>query len=73
MQDGLATDLTLSDCDHQQELLPTVVGAVGGNSTVRAMDHGDLQPQNIIVDNKYNIVGYALESDKMFSTFCEHR
>lgn len=56
--DGLLTELTEQDCLEQQALLPQVLYEEL-EDTQFAVDHGDLQPQNIIVDSNYNIRGYV--------------
>ncbi|KAK3045709.1 hypothetical protein LTR09_012743 [Extremus antarcticus] len=49
-------DLSLQDCLDQQALLSTILGA-DGSDTALAMDHGDFKPENIIVDQEYNVKG----------------
>lgn len=56
VEDGKLCDLTVYDCHVQGELLPLAL-ASHGEDTGLAMDHGDLQPDNIIVDECYNIIG----------------
>lgn len=57
VQQGSIPGLTPKDCLNQQALLDQVLDG-DGNSTVFAMDHGDIKPGNIIVDEKYNIRWY---------------
>lgn len=39
-------------------VLPKILGEDAG-SKLQAMDQGDIQPQNIIMNADYNIVGYV--------------
>ncbi|KND86390.1 hypothetical protein TOPH_08994 [Tolypocladium ophioglossoides CBS 100239] len=54
VREGRIPGLSEQDCLDQQALLDRVLGQ-DRNSTVFAMDHGDIMPGNIIVDEKYNI------------------
>ncbi|OAQ98533.1 hypothetical protein LLEC1_02774 [Akanthomyces lecanii] len=53
-RDGKLPGVTEKDCLDQLALLPKVLGQ-DGHSTVFAVDHGDLKPANIIVDQENNI------------------
>lgn len=53
---GKLPGLTEKDCLDQLALLPKVL-AQDGNSRLFALDHGDMKPGNIIIDQKYNIRG----------------
>ena len=57
VREGTIPGLTEKDCLDQQALLDQVLGT-DRNSTVFAMDHGDIKPGNIIVDKNYNIRWY---------------
>ena len=50
--------MTEKDCIDQRNLLPDVLH-VKLEDAPYAMDHGDLAPQDIIVDKEYNITGYV--------------
>jgi hypothetical protein len=50
--------LSLRDGDDQQALLHTALGP-DPSETAFAIDHGDLNPNNIIVDAEFNIQGYV--------------
>ncbi|KEY64858.1 hypothetical protein S7711_10779 [Stachybotrys chartarum IBT 7711] len=54
---GKLPDLSMKDCDDQEVLLASVAQECQTGFTQRevAMDHGDIKPDNIIVDDKYNI------------------
>ncbi|GAB0138832.1 hypothetical protein EsDP_00007054 [Epichloe bromicola] len=54
VREGKIPSLSEQDCLDQQALLYRVLG-LDRNSTVFAMDHGDIKPGNIIVDEEYNI------------------
>ncbi|KAH8745786.1 kinase-like domain-containing protein [Diaporthe sp. PMI_573] len=54
VREGKIPSLSEQDCFDQQALLDRILGR-DRNSTVFAMDHGDIKPGNIIVDEKYNI------------------
>lgn len=56
MLEGKIPELTERDCVDQSALLPRVLGE-GAGDVIVAMDHGDIQPQNIIVDGEGNITG----------------
>lgn len=53
-RDGKLPGITEKDCLDQLALLPKVLGDYG-NSRLFAMDHGDMKPANIIVDEEYNV------------------
>ncbi|KAI0101847.1 hypothetical protein GGR51DRAFT_550772 [Nemania sp. FL0031] len=53
---GRLPDISNKDCINQQGLLDNVLGQ-DQNNTVFAIDHSDLKPSNIIVDDKYTIQG----------------
>ncbi|CCF43456.1 hypothetical protein CH063_03077 [Colletotrichum higginsianum] len=58
IRNGKLPDLCEKDCDDQKALLRQVLninGQEGYNRREVAIDHGDLKPQNIIVDEEYNI------------------
>lgn len=55
VQKGKVTDLSEKDCIDQQLLLDTMLGEDGLVDTAFAMDHGDVKPDNIIVDTDGNI------------------
>ncbi|KIH86482.1 hypothetical protein SPBR_08527 [Sporothrix brasiliensis 5110] len=62
VQDGKLPGLSDQDCLDQQRLLSTVLGDEGMSETALAMDHGDLQPDNIIVDadgNMQSVIDWA--------------
>ena len=44
------------DCRDQHALLDVVLGP-DIEDTFQAVDHGDLKPNNIVVDAEYNIKG----------------
>ena len=54
--EGKISGLSQQDCRDQQTLLAKVLG-MDGDDTTQAMDHGDFKPDNIIVDEEYNIKG----------------
>ncbi|KAG9249728.1 kinase-like domain-containing protein [Emericellopsis atlantica] len=54
VREGSIPRLTEKDCLDQQALLDQVLDG-DRNSTVFAIDHGDIKPGNIIVDGNYNI------------------
>ncbi|EJP70602.1 uncharacterized protein BBA_00232 [Beauveria bassiana ARSEF 2860] len=54
VKDGELPGIAEKDCLDQLALLPKVLGP-NGNSTLFAVDHGDLKPNNIIVDQDNNI------------------
>ncbi|KAM3535966.1 hypothetical protein MY4038_000742 [Beauveria bassiana] len=54
VKDGELPGIAEKDCLDQLALLPKVLGP-DGNSTLFAVDHGDLKPNNIIVDQENNI------------------
>ena len=56
--EGKIPGLSQQDCRDQQALLAKVLG-MEGDDTTQAMDHGDFKPDNIIVDEEYNIKGYV--------------
>lgn len=56
--EGKIPGLSQQDCRDQQALLATILGPEGKDTTL-AMDHGDFKPDNIIVDERYNIKGYV--------------
>ena len=51
--------LSLQDCWDQRALLATVLEPEG-EDTALAIDHGDFKPDNVIVDEEYNIKGYVV-------------
>jgi Ser/Thr protein kinase RdoA (MazF antagonist) len=51
--------LSEHDCADQQALLAAVLER-DGEDTAMAMDHGDFKPDNVIVDDEYNIKGYVV-------------
>ncbi|KID62145.1 uncharacterized protein G6M90_00g051620 [Metarhizium brunneum] len=53
-KDGKLPGLTEKDCLDQLALLPKVLGE-DGSSKLFAMDHGDIKPVNIIMDNENHI------------------
>jgi serine/threonine protein kinase len=55
--EGEIPGLFEEDCNAQRALLPLVLDVNGGREHEReiAMDHGDIKPENIIVDDEYNI------------------
>jgi serine/threonine protein kinase len=55
VQNGDIPELTEKDCLDQQALLDLVLGE-DRNNTLFAVDHGDVKPENIIVDKDYNII-----------------
>jgi hypothetical protein len=57
VRDRRIPGLSEQDCLDQQALLSQVLSR-DRNSTVFAMDHGDIKPGNIIVDEEYNIKWY---------------
>ena len=57
VREGDIPGLTEKDCFDQQALLEQVLGE-DRESTVFAIDHGDIKPGNIIVDDSYNIRWY---------------
>ena len=56
VEDGRLPDLTVHDCEAQRDFLPLALGDYSEDMGV-AMDHGDLKPSNIIVDEENNITG----------------
>ncbi|KAK5651099.1 hypothetical protein OQA88_13281 [Cercophora sp. LCS_1] len=54
--EGKMPGLSEQDCADQQALLAAVLGP-DGEDTALAMDHGDFKPDNVIVDEEYNIKG----------------
>ncbi|OAA39332.1 Protein kinase-like domain protein [Beauveria brongniartii RCEF 3172] len=54
VKDGKLPGLAEKDCLDQLAFLPKVLGP-DGHSTLFAVDHGDLKPNNIIVDQENNI------------------
>ncbi|KAK5662929.1 hypothetical protein OQA88_6341 [Cercophora sp. LCS_1] len=54
--EGKMLGLSEQDCADQQALLAAVLG-LDGEDTALAMDHGDFKPNNVIVDEEYNIEG----------------
>ena len=56
VRDGLLPILTEQDCLEQQRILPGVLFPELDDAPF-AIDHGDLAPQNIVVDSAYNITG----------------
>ncbi|TWU71315.1 hypothetical protein ED733_000171 [Metarhizium rileyi] len=58
VREGKIPGVSEQDCGDQQALLDAVLGQ-DRNCTVFAMDHGDIKPGNIIVDEKYNITWYV--------------
>ncbi len=56
--EGKMPNLSKQDCVDQQALLAAVLGP-DGEDTALAMDHGDFKPDNVIVDEEYNIKGYV--------------
>lgn len=68
VEKGDLHELTTRDCHIQQQLLPLILGTHGEETEV-AIDHGDFKPENIIVDEDYNIKGYASQvgiDDRLF-------
>ena len=57
VKQGKIPDLSEKDCLDQQSFLVDVLGP-DQDSTLFAMNHGDVQPNNIIVDEEYNITRY---------------
>ncbi|OAA35198.1 hypothetical protein NOR_08121 [Metarhizium rileyi] len=58
VREGKIPGVSEQDCGDQQALLDAVLGQ-DRNCTIFAMDHGDIKPGNIIVDEKYNITWYV--------------
>lgn len=58
VREGSIPGLTEKDCLDQRAQLHQVLGG-GRNNTVFAMDHGDIKPGNIIVDENHNIKWYV--------------
>ncbi|KAI9695935.1 MAG: hypothetical protein M1820_008347 [Bogoriella megaspora] len=54
VQEGRLSGLCEQDCIDQLALLDQILGK-DGDSTAFAMEHGDIKPDNIIVDDEYNI------------------
>ncbi|KAI0397970.1 hypothetical protein F5Y17DRAFT_475786 [Xylariaceae sp. FL0594] len=54
VREGRILDISDQDCVDQQNLLDRFLDGEGGN-TAFAMEHGDLKPDNLIVDDKHNI------------------
>ncbi|KAI1733646.1 kinase-like domain-containing protein [Xylaria scruposa] len=55
VREGRISGLSEQDCFDQQALLGRVLGR-DQDSTVFAIDHGDIKPDNIIVDENYDII-----------------
>lgn len=54
VREGKILDISDQDCVDQQGYLDHVLGQEQ-DSTIFAIEHGDLKPDNIIIDNKFNI------------------
>ncbi|KAF2971908.1 hypothetical protein GQX73_g1760 [Xylaria multiplex] len=54
VREGKLPDISNQDCVDQQGFLDHVLGQEQ-DSTIFAIEHGDLKPDNIIIDNKFNI------------------
>ncbi|KAI0187153.1 hypothetical protein F4808DRAFT_94595 [Astrocystis sublimbata] len=54
VREGSIPDILDQDCIKQQNLLDRVLDGEGDNM-IFAMEHGDLKPDNFIVDDKHNI------------------
>ena len=54
VQGGRISGLSEKDCVDQRAFLDQVLGD-SGNSTDFAIDHGDIKPGNIIIDEKCEI------------------
>lgn len=65
--EGKLPALSEQDCIDQKALLDGVLGKDRDN-TLFAMDHGDIKPGNIIVDEEYNIKWYIALS--IFPNIC---
>jgi hypothetical protein len=55
VREGKIPSLTEQDCINQQALLERVLDDRDRNSTVFAINHGDVAPSNIIIDEDDNI------------------
>lgn len=53
---GLLPEITEQDCSDQMNLLPSVLLPEVDGAFI-TLDHGDLSPQNILVDAHHNITG----------------
>ncbi|KAE8353701.1 kinase-like domain-containing protein [Aspergillus coremiiformis] len=56
VRSGLLPEITEQDCLDQMNILPGVL-LPELNKAPFAMDHGDLSPQNILIDAQHNITG----------------
>ncbi|KAI1157441.1 hypothetical protein F5B18DRAFT_665966 [Nemania serpens] len=54
VREGKLLDISNQDCVDQQGFLDHVLGQEQ-DSTIFAIEHGDLKPDNIIIDNKFHI------------------
>jgi hypothetical protein len=63
VEQGRIANLSMQDCDDQRALLSTTLGS-DLSETAYAIDHGDLNPNNIIVDAEYNVQGYEFVTMK---------
>lgn len=54
VRNGLLPEITEQDCLEQKSLLSDVLIPELDDAPF-AMDHGDLSPQNILVDSEYNV------------------
>lgn len=54
VRDGKLLAISDQDCINQQSLLDHVLGQEQDN-TIFALEHGDIKPENIIVDDNHNI------------------
>ncbi|KAK0762902.1 hypothetical protein N5P37_004426 [Trichoderma harzianum] len=66
VREGRIPGLSEEDCINQQALVCQVLGQYQ-NDTAFAVEHGDIKPNNIIVDENYNI---KCVIDWGFATFC---
>lgn len=58
VREGKIPGLLEEDCINQQALVCQVLGQ-DQNDTAFAVEHGDIKPNNIIVDEDYNIKWYV--------------
>jgi hypothetical protein len=56
IRNGQLPEITEQDCFDQKGLLHRLLYSELENAPF-AIDHGDLAPQNMIVDSEYNITG----------------